>query len=152
MSRFPQINKFKKEEKKLLKLLDTKIKIYEKSKKKAECGLCDSYQKELNKENVYGKMHKHCGNCKYRVLVTQAYQELLEAKSELDNFEEKKYGKTVFDLLSKEMPELIEEKTGKVVKWNDIFGRKYSDNIPGKRYKLLIGLFEKNMCTKYRLK
>lgn len=97
-------------------------------------------------------MHKHCGNCKYRVLVTQAYQELLEAKSELDNFEEKKYGKTVFDLLSKEMPELIEEKTGKVVKWNDIFGRKYSDNIPGKRYKLLIGLFEKNMCTKYRLK
>lgn len=151
MSRFQQIKKLSKEEKKFLKTLDAKIKTYEKEKKKAGCGLCNVYRKELS-NNVPEKMHALCDNCKYHVPVIQAYRELLSAKSRLNDFEEKQYGKTIFDTLSVETPDLIDTKTGNVVKWIEVFGKSYSDNVPGKRYKLLIGLFEKNMKMRYRLK
>lgn len=150
MAKYREIEKLGKEEKRLNKLLNAKIKAYEKAKKKANCGLCVSYRKELSSSS--GKLHVHCGDCKYASLVSTAYQEVLEVKSDLDVFEEKTYGKTIFTILSKENPELIEVKTGKTLKWTDVFGKKYSDNIPGKRFRLLIGLFEKNMVAKYKLK
>ena len=150
MNKYSELKKISKVYKSLTKTFESKIKEYEKVKKKAKCGLCAFYRKELS--NANGKLHMNCNACKYKNDVCQSYKDFIEAKVSLDDFEKDEYGKIVFETLDKDKPELIEIKSGKTIKWNDAFGSKYIDNVPGKRYKQLIGLFENNLASKYKIK
>lgn len=148
MIKIPGIEKLKKEEKKLSKSLDACIKAYEKAKKKASCGLCSSYRKEMLSG---GKLHVHCGTCFYRAAVQEGYEDLMDAKKALDDFERDVYAKTIFDSLNPFKPGLIETKTGKSISWNEAFGESYSENLESRKYRRIIALFDEVMSPIYQL-
>lgn len=150
MKHYIEIEKMKKKERKLSKVLDSQIKEYEKQKKKASCGLCSIYRKALKSD--FSQLHTYCTGCPFSNKVSSSYDAFLEAKTSLDRFEINEYAKTIFSCLDLVQPILIEMRTGKEVNWVNAFGDNYSSCVKNGKYKSLIGLFDEDFSSKYKLK
>ncbi len=145
----PEIKKLSKQDKKLHQELDQAIRHYEKAKSIAKCGICPKYIQETR--NYNGKLHQNCDGCVHQKEVLDAYHQFVSAGDKLDTFEETEYAKTVYETLKSEAPVVIENRTKRESSWEEAFGENYESNIPGRKYRSLIGLFEKDV-GKYKLK
>ncbi len=119
---------------------------FDEAKDMAKCRGCELFM-PLNKEFDIDhfskcKKDKDCGN------VAREYSKLFKIRMEMREIE-KEYSKSVFSLLSKEDPALINRKSNKQVSWSASFGERYELLSDDKKYSL-IALIEED-GGEYRL-